>query len=813
MKLKKKFTFFVALAAMCLMVVSCKEDDKGVGEIELSSPQVTDITASTAWVSCRITGTVTPPLTGGSGFAYGPADADEVDYERIPCTVESGEAACRLTGLVPETGYKVFFYLDQQNGVHLQSRDALFTTDVLDADTPLIDVTGKKTVEAPAEGGSCTVSYQIVNPLPDGTLSVEADGITWIHSFSLAEGTLSFEVDPNDGEMREARFDMIYPKAQPVTITVSQAGVDTPPVIELRDGKTVVATAGGGDYSATYEIRYPVAGVSLQVTPSECEWVHSFDTSREGVVSFTVDANSGEERTAEFELTYTGAQPVTLTVRQQKGSSDPGPTSVVTLTRSMEWPTSYQTTTAKLGEYEYYLSNVAIYNQDNGIQFKSLSGSIANKDDMGIINRVELVYASGDSRKNFVLYAGDSEKPSATQVEAETIDGVYTYDCSAYSYRYFKLENGDGAGYLYEIRIYTGQGDTPDPVKKPSFTNLASTGISKSGATLSCDFAYEGDKTVSEAGFRYSVSGGSEQRVMTTPVPGTKSVTLNTLSSSTTYTYYFYAVVEGELYRSEAASFTTLDEQGKPTPTGTYRSGWAELPVQVDKAGDYYYAYHLRADNKNMRNYSVCYSKELGCPVWVSAPMHDCYKGGSGRTEAYGQDPDLGCTQVGRRSGYTRGHMLGSSDRTISRETNKQVFYYSNIGPQLQDGFNQGNGAWNNLESFVDGQWCADTLYQVIGCYWANKNKKVDGTVIPTHYYKVLLRTKKGNSRKWVVDCSSSELKCAAFLLEHKSQKGLKPSRNIMISVAELEQMTGFTFFANVPNAPKSEVNPSDWGL
>ena len=41
--------------------------------------------------------------------------------------------------------------------------------------------------------------------------------------------------------------------------------------------------------------------------------------------------------------------------------------------------------------------------------------------------------------------------------------------------------------------------------------------------------------------------------------------------------------------------------------------------------------------------------------------------------------------------------MLGSSDRTVSQATNDQVFYKSNIGPQLQNGFNTGGGVWNNL--------------------------------------------------------------------------------------------------------------------
>ena len=110
--------------------------------------------------------------------------------------------------------------------------------------------------------------------------------------------------------------------------------------------------------------------------------------------------------------------------------------------------------------------------------------------------------------------------------------------------------------------------------------------------------------------------------------------------------------------------------------------------------------------------------------------------------------------------------------------------------------------------------WCVDTLYQVVGCYWENTNTKASGTVIPTHYYKALLRTKNGNTGKWVVNCSRDELKCVAFIVRHNSsQKYTDPNESMMISIEELEELTGFTFFANVPNAPKDTYNPSDWGL
>ena len=71
----------------------------------------------------------------------------------------------------------------------------------------------------------------------------------------------------------------------------------------------------------------------------------------------------------------------------------------------------------------------------------------------------------------------------------------------------------------------------------------------------------------------------------------------------------------------------------------------------------------------------------------------------------------------------------------------------------------------------MDEQWrgLADTCYQVVGCYWANTNKKVSGTTIPTHYFTVLLKAKKSAGKKWVVNCTRDELQCIALFIEHKS--------------------------------------------
>jgi hypothetical protein len=80
-------------------------------------------------------------------------------------------------------------------------------------------------------------------------------------------------------------------------------------------------------------------------------------------------------------------------------------------------------------------------------------------------------------------------------------------------------------------------------------------------------------------------------------------------------------------------------------------------------------------------------------------------------------------------------------------------------------------------------------------------------------FYYLLMRTKKGNSGKALSQCSASEIKCAAFVRSHEIAKGTKVSSREMMSVSDLEKITGFTYFPNVPQAPKSSYNPSDWGL
>ena len=338
------------------------------------------------------------------------------------------------------------------------------------------------------------------------------------------------------------------------------------------------------------------------------------------------------------------------------------------------------------------------------------------------------------------------------------------------------------------------------------------------------------------------------------------STTIERLKPGTAYTYSIIVYAAGDSWIFGGDQFTTLADGEEPTPEpepepepepgpeptygSTYRRGWYELPIEADVNSDgrdddnstYYYAHHLCAGSEQnaqrsgrARNYSVCFSSEHHCPVWVAAPRHAMYEGSAKRTDAYTQDPQIPSNiQYLRKdadSGCNNGHMLGSAERTSSSETNKQVFYFSNIAPQYSDTFNTGGGAWNNLEDHIDGLVCRDTLYTVIGCYFDSYTDKYGNTGTPkkisfggrndvsrpTMFYYALLRTKSGSSGKSVAECSASELQCAAFVICHEQDKGHKPQAKDIISIEELERITGFTYFENVPNAPKSTVNANDW--
>ena len=349
-----------------------------------------------------------------------------------------------------------------------------------------------------------------------------------------------------------------------------------------------------------------------------------------------------------------------------------------------------------------------------------------------------------------------------------------------------------------------------------------------------------------QAGFEWGLSASAltENIASQSSVSGQRgefSAKLTGLAPDTEYFFRAYIQVpvngENRTYRSAVSSFRT---EAAESPQQASQPGWFELPVvdcyitsdgwRVDRNNpDLYYAYHK--SDIGTRNYTVCYNGAYHCPVWIAAPRHSIYSVGSGRS-SYSFDPDIPksvqqASTSGSTSGYNRGHMLGSAERTGSTLTNKQVFYVTNIAPQGDPWFNSDSGGWNPLEKFIDGFESSDTLYVVIGAYFENftdgyGNNAYKKTAlfmgsdvqIPTMFYYACLRTKSGNSGKSLKNCTRDEIMCAAFVRAHSSgTAGQAVSKKEMMSIDDLEALTGFDYFTAIPNAPEDSFNPADWGL
>lgn len=275
-----------------------------------------------------------------------------------------------------------------------------------------------------------------------------------------------------------------------------------------------------------------------------------------------------------------------------------------------------------------------------------------------------------------------------------------------------------------------------------------------------------------------------------------------------------------------------LEQPGQSTSETSEQLSWLwpEIPAQRQGESYHYVAHFAPVTDKsqggkmvNKRNYSICFDQSKRASAWVAYPMHEAYLGSSPRPdEPWTFDPKIEAewqadlAQGSYRGSWVRGHQIANADRNAHTTMQHQTFYDTNATPQNSS---LNSGPWARLESRVRDWKCSDTLYVVTGAYWGENassttDKQGNRCPIPTHYFKVLARTVKGNTRTRgdrLGDYKASELMSIGFWVENKSGQG--EAAQWTRSVAEIEQLTGFEFFPTLPAAVKQQKNPAQWGL
>lgn len=310
--------------------------------------------------------------------------------------------------------------------------------------------------------------------------------------------------------------------------------------------------------------------------------------------------------------------------------------------------------------------------------------------------------------------------------------------------------------------------------------------------------------------FFYSATNGSDTGSVVAFVSGNEATAnLSDLLPATTYTVYgVVTATNGSTPQSSSTTFTTEGAR-------TDHAAWYELPAK-DNAGSNML---LRTFYDTARNYTMYYDTSTYTAYWVAYPLA-AGDLGSGRPnpDPWAATPGIPTSDqinvwsgsygvnVGSTSNiYARGHQIPNADRNKDPYGTMctQTFYATNSTPQIQNGFN--SGIWSTLEGDVRtlAQQQTDTVYVVTGAIlrtvtgnetitYIKPAKDTKNCPVPNYYYKVLLKVKREASGK------ISSASTVGVWLPHRVYSG-ESYQSYTKSVAEIEALTGFDFFANLP--------------
>ena len=208
-------------------------------------------------------------------------------------------------------------------------------------------------------------------------------------------------------------------------------------------------------------------------------------------------------------------------------------------------------------------------------------------------------------------------------------------------------------------------------------------------------------------------------------------------------------------------------------------------------------------------NYTAYYDSSTYTSMWVAYTLKSSHMGSLSRPSKWYYNPLISesvqvnlCDHSYEGDTYSRGHLIPNGSRNGNEEMQKQTFYVTNSVPQIQNSFN--GGIWNSLEGALQSvAKSGTTLYIVTGVAFEKVGesrsvsyiKAKDDTKsvpIPNYFYKVVLKVTTNSSG------SVTAASTCGFWFEHKTYSD--SYTNYAVSVDQIEQWTGFDFFANLPD-------------
>ena len=204
--------------------------------------------------------------------------------------------------------------------------------------------------------------------------------------------------------------------------------------------------------------------------------------------------------------------------------------------------------------------------------------------------------------------------------------------------------------------------------------------------------------------------------------------------------------------------------------------------------------------------YAVSYSRDNGTPNWVSWHLDSTWLGSTPRQDSFRNDTSLpaGWYQVQETdysgSGYDRGHMCPSGDRTKTVADNDATFLMTNMIPQAPTNNQQ---TWANMENYLRTLATSGSELYIISGGQGNIGYIAGGhVVVPAYTWKVVMVLPSGTND--VSRVTTSTRMIAVYVPNNNSV--VSDWKQYRVSVDYVESLTGYDFYSNVTDSIENSI-------
>jgi len=223
--------------------------------------------------------------------------------------------------------------------------------------------------------------------------------------------------------------------------------------------------------------------------------------------------------------------------------------------------------------------------------------------------------------------------------------------------------------------------------------------------------------------------------------------------------------------------------------------------------------------------YALSFNNSRGGPNWVSWHLQASDIGDEDRAPTFSPDTTLPSgfkrvvTKDYTNSGFDRGHICNSKDRTDTRENNDATFLLTNILPQ---GPGNNQGPWVRLENFerqlAQG---GNELYIVAGAFGeggtgelkvkgqkrkklVNATKIARGAItVPKTFWKVMVVLKDGENDVSRINASTRVI---AVCMPNKTQIRPNDWHTFITTIKNVEEATGYDLLSELPSGVQNSL-------